>query len=380
MVTKRTNTWSLLPRTSALDPPAATLSPPPPITSPSAHVLQFNTTIDPFEEYYIEQASRLDVVSPNAITLEARTLSLSASGEATGDLLAAGIGRAEDFPLDGMGGRLALVQRGELTFSDKVANAAAAGASAVIIYNNEAGPFQGDLDSQSAIPAVGISQEDGQRLLALVGQGPVSVQLSVETGLRNATSRNVVARPPDGLCQRLVGAHYDSVEAGPGANDNASGVGAILETARVLASDGDREGVCFVAFGSEEVGLVGSRHFVADLSAEESQALEGMINLDMVGVGDQWWLFGSDELVTDLDAGAAALGLDPIPVDASSRSSSDQNSFLDAGIPAVLLHRFDDPRYHTADDQAQFVNPQLLEQAAEMALLALRQLDEPDTP
>jgi aminopeptidase YwaD len=322
----------------------------------------------------------LEVLSPEAITLDARALSLSASGEAAGDLLATGIGRPEDFPPDGMGGRLALVQRGELTFSDKVANAAAAGASAVIIYNSETGPFQGDLDSQSAIPAVGISQEDGQRLLALLGQGPASVHLSVDEGLRKATSHNVVARPPDGLCERLVGAHYDSVQAGPGANDNASGVGALLETARVLAAAGSREGVCFVAFGAEEVGLVGSRHFVTGLSLEERQAVEGMINLDMVGVGDQWWLFGSDELVTDMDAGATALGLDPIPVDASSRSSSDQNSFLDAGIPAVLLHRFDDPRYHTAEDQAQFVDPQLLQQAAEMALLALRLLDEPNIP
>jgi aminopeptidase YwaD len=341
----------------------------------------FNTVIDPFElQYYVEQVSHLEVLSPASTTLDAITLRLSASGETSGGLLAAGIGRPEDFPPEGMAGRLALVQRGELTFSDKVANATAAGASAVIVYNNEQGAFQGDLESESAIPAVGVSREDGQRLLDLLDQGPVSVHLLVEESLRKATSRNVVARPPDGLCRRLVGAHYDSVEAGPGANDNASGVAALLETARVLASGDAREGVCFATFGAEEVGLIGSHHFVAELSMEERQTLEGMINLDMVGVGDQWWLFGSDGLVTELDAGAAALGLDPVPVQTSTRSSSDQNSFLDAGITAVLLHRFDDPRYHTAEDQAQFVDPQLLQQATEMALLALRLLEEPSTP
>jgi aminopeptidase YwaD len=339
----------------------------------------FRAVIEPFEvEYYVEQTSRLEVRSPETITLEPQALRLSASGEATGELVAAGIGRTEDFPAEGMTGQVALVERGELTFSDKVANAAAAGAAAVVVYNNEEGPFRGDLGEESAIPAVSISQEDGQRLLALLAQGPVSVHLSVQAGLRKATSRNVVVRPPDGRCERLVGAHYDSVEAGPGANDNASGVGVLLETARALAIGGDREGVCLVAFGAEEVGLVGSRHFVAGLSPDERQALQGMVNLDMVGVGDQWQLLGSDELVAELDAEAASLGLDPVPLELSPSSSSDQNSFIAGDIPAILIHRFDDPHYHSAEDQVQFVDPQLLEQATELTLLTLRLLAEPD--
>jgi aminopeptidase YwaD len=339
----------------------------------------FRAVIEPFEvEYYVEQTSRLEVRSPETITLEPQALRLSASGEAAGELVAAGIGRTEDFPAEGMTGQVALVERGELTFSDKVANAAAAGAVAVIVYNNEAGSFRGDLEDESTIPAVSISQEDGQRLLALLAQGPVSVHLSVQAGLRKATSRNVVVRPPDGRCERLVGAHYDSVEAGPGANDNASGVGVLLETARALAIGGGREGVCLVAFGAEEVGLVGSRHFVTGLSPDERQALQGMVNLDMVGVGDQWQLLGSDELVAELDAEAASLALDPVPIELSPRSSSDQNSFIGGDIPAILIHRFDDPRYHSAEDQVQFVEPRLLEQATELTLLALRLLAEPD--
>jgi aminopeptidase YwaD len=338
----------------------------------------YRAAIEPFEvEYYVDQASHLEVLSPETITLEPRTLRLSASGEVTGDLVAAGIGRPEDFPPEGMDGQVALVQRGELTFSDKVANAAAAGAAAVIVYNNEEGPFRGDLEEESAIPAVGISQEDGGRLLALLAQGPVSVDLSVEPGLQKTTSRNVVVRPPDGRCERLVGAHYDSVEAGPGANDNASGVGVLLETARALAVGGGREGVCLVAFGAEEVGLVGSHHFVAGLSPEERQALEGMINLDMVGVGDQWQLIGSDELVAEVDSEAASLGLDPVPAELPPGESADQNSFIAAGIPAILIYRSEDPRYHSAEDQAQFVEPQALEEATELTLLALHLLAEP---
>jgi aminopeptidase YwaD len=338
----------------------------------------YRAVLEPFElEYYVEQTSSLEVRSPETITLEPQALRLSASGKATGDLAVAGLGRPEDLPPQGMTSRVALVERGELTFSDKVANAAAAGAAAVIVYNNEEGPFRGDLEEESAIPAVGISQEDGQRLLALLTQGPVSVDLSVEPGLRKVTSRNIVVRPPDGHCERLVGAHYDSVEAGPGANDNASGVGVLLETARALALGGGREGVCLVAFGAEEVGLIGSHHFVAGLSPDERQALEGMINLDMVGVGDQWQLIGSEELVTEVDSEAASLGLDPVPAELPPGESADQNSFIAAGIPAILIYRSEDPRYHSAEDQAQFVEPQLLAQATELTLLTLRLLAEP---
>jgi aminopeptidase YwaD len=340
----------------------------------------YQPTVEPFEaQYYVEQAS-LDVLSPETIALETRTLRRSSQGETTGELVAAGIGQPEDFPPGGLTAQVALLERGELTFSEKVANAAAAGATAAVVYNNEPGPFRGDLEEESAIPAVSVSQEDGQRLLGLLGQGPVTVHLSVEASQRLTTSRNVVARPPDGRCEGLLGAHYDSVEAGPGANDNASGVAVLLETARVLAASGDSQDVCLVAFGAEEIGLVGSGHFVADLSPDERQAMQGMVNLDMVGVGDQWQLFGSEKLVAELDTAATGLGLDPLPVESSSHTSSDQNSFIGANIPAVLIHRFDDPRYHSAEDQAQFVEPQLLEQAGELALLALRLLAEPDAP
>jgi aminopeptidase YwaD len=338
----------------------------------------YQPTVEPFEiQYYVEEQPHLEVLSPEAIALEASTLRLSASGEATGELVAAGIGQPQDFPSQGVAGQVALLERGDISFSNKVANAAAAGAAAVIVYNNQEGPFRGDLEERSAIPAVAIPQSEGQRLLDLLAKGPVTVRLSVQTGQRQGTSRNVIARPPDGRCRRLVGAHYDSVEAGPGANDNASGTAVLLETARALAITGDREGVCLVAFGAEEVGAVGSRRFVDSLTPDERQALRGMVNLDMVGVGDQWQLIGSKELVEEVDRDAATLGLDPVPAELPPGMSGDHNSFIAGGIPTILIHRFDDPRYHSAEDQAQFVEPQLLEEATELTLLALRELTPP---
>ncbi len=316
----------------------------------------------------------LTVLSPETIVLQPHALHLSLGGDASGELVAVGLGRPEDFPPEGVAGKVALVKRGDIAFSTKIANAAAASAVAVILYNNEEGSFRGDLQEVSAIPAVAISQAEGQQLLALLAQGPVTVSLSVKAGQRQGTSRNVIARPPDGQCQSVVGAHYDSVAAGPGANDNASGTAVLLETARVLAADGDREGVCLVAFAAEEEGLLGSRHFVDSLNPEEHQALRGMVNLDMVGVGDEWQLIGSSQLVDAVDRDAGSVGLDPAPAEMPPGETADQNSFIAAGIPAILIYRSNDPRYHSADDQAQFVEPQSLKEATELTLLALREL------
>jgi aminopeptidase YwaD len=172
-----------------------------------------------------------------------------------------------------------------------------------------------------------------------------------------------------------VGAHYDSVAAGPGANDNASGSATLLEIARVLDLRGQEEGVCFVAFGAEETGLFGSRHFVATLTSQDQPSPQAMVDLDMVGVGDEWQLMGSPSLVEEIDQGAAALGLSPVPTEPSLQS--DHISFMDAGIPAILIYRFQDPRQHTEADRAEFVQPQLLEEAADLTLLALAELPSP---
>jgi aminopeptidase YwaD len=325
-------------------------------------------------EYYVETAT-LEVVTPAPLSLKPTTLRLSAGGEVTAELVSVGLGRPQDFPPEGSQGRIALIERGELSFSEKVANAAANGAAAVIIYNNVEGPFQGELPEESPIPALSLSQAEGRQLQALLAEGPLTVHLLAQSGRETRTSQNVIGRPPQDDCQVIVGAHYDSVAEGPGANDNASGSATLLEIARVLDLRGQEEGVCFVAFGAEETGLFGSRHFVASLASQDQTSPQAMVNLDMVGVGDEWQLLGSSSLVEKIDQGAAALGLDPVPTEPNLQS--DHVSFMDAGIPAVLIHRVEDPRQHTESDLTEFVQPQLLEEAAKLTLLALPELPIP---
>jgi hypothetical protein len=89
----------------------------------------------------------------------------------------------------------------------------------------------------------------------------------------------------------LIGAHYDSisisVEDGnafsPGANDNGSGIAALIEIARIMSRRQPRATVMFVAFGAEEIGRVGSIAFVNEYLIPNNIAIDAMLNLDIIG-------------------------------------------------------------------------------------------------
>ena len=81
----------------------------------------------------------------------------------------------------------------------------------------------------------------------------------------------------------MVGAHLDSVNEGPGIQDNGSGSAAILETALQMAKVKPRNKVRFAWWGAEESGLVGSTYYVNNLSQEELDAVTLYLNFDMIG-------------------------------------------------------------------------------------------------
>lgn len=335
----------------------------------------YEAKLQPFSyDVFADAGSSLDVLSPELLSLAVYPFEPSANGVVEGRLVDAGIGGPQDFAADTVG-KIALIRRGDLFFSDKVANAETAGAAGVIVYNDEPGLFIGNLGEPSAIPALAVSQEDGQALLAMLQAGPVSARLEVRTESGARDSQNVVARPQDGECRLIAGGHYDSVAAGPGANDNASGTATVVEMARVLAADGEFDDVCFVLFGAEEIGLIGSDRFVESLTAAQEETLDAMLNFDMVGVGTQWLLAGSPSM-TDLAATEAdERGLDYI-VERSSPIGSDHASFINAGTPAVFFHSLfvvvaDDPNYHTAEDRAEHVQPTRMAEIADLGLAVI---------
>ena len=335
----------------------------------------YDASLQPFPiEKFVDTGTKLDVVSPRQQSFAAQALGGSISAAVEGPLVAAGLGYPQQFP-EGTAGNVVVIERGEITFGDKVSNATAAGASGVIIYNNESGPFVGQLQNESRIPAVSVSREDGLALAESLRRGTVTVRLNVETRTETADSHNVVARPPSGTCRLVLGGHYDSVPAGPGANDNASGTATVVEIARVMAAEGSFDDTCFVLFGSEEIGLLGSEFYVRSLAEAELAALEAMLNFDMLAVGDEWPLIGSPQVVS-----VAAQEADKLSISHTSQSAlpddsgSDHAPFLRRGVPAMVFNCFCDPNYHTADDRLEFVQEQRLAEAGALGLATARAL------
>ena len=203
----------------------------------------------------------------------------SGEDEVQGQVHHAGLGRREDFPSGGLQGGVTLIERGTLLFQDKVSNAVEAGASAVIIYNNREGNFRGTLGKPSPVPAVSISAADGERLLALMEEGEVLIRVRVVR--EDHPSRNVVATGEVRDSGILVfGAHYDTVPGVPGANDNATGTSALFSIGRAAGRAWLFPfEVRFIAFGSEETGLEGSRYYVSHLPPEELNRVVSMIQL-----------------------------------------------------------------------------------------------------
>jgi hypothetical protein len=182
----------------------------------------------------------------------------------------------------------------------------------------------------------------------------------------------------------VIGAHYDhlgrgwpDVHAGgegkihPGADDNASGVAVLLELARKLApSWRPQRTVVFVAFTGEEAGRLGSRHYVRQASVYPAKQAIGMVNLDMVGrLRDQPLLVlggGSASEWPHIFRGVGFVTGIPVvsTIEAQAIASSDQQSFLDSGVPAVHLLSTPHADYHRPTDTADKIDAEGLVKVA----------------
>ena len=321
-----------------------------------------------------DRGSSLEIDGPEPASVDAETLAYSGAGDLQAEVVEVGLARNGDFSPDEVRGKIALAERGEIRFSDKAANLAAAGAVGVIISNNQSGNFAGSLGRQADVPVVAVSQEEGQQLRDRLAAGPVVAHLRVDAGSAEQTGRNVVSTRTGGPRTVVIGAHYDSVAAGPGANDNASGTATMLELARVIAKRTYPFSVEFVAFDAEEIGLIGSSRYVESLGETDRRAVLAMINLDMVGVGDRLSFGGDSVLVEPALRVAAELGQTSGRMRGGSGSSSDHANFQAVGIPALFVYRGEDPNYHTAGDQSGHVQAEHLEAAGRIVLAILDEL------
>jgi Zn-dependent M28 family amino/carboxypeptidase len=197
---------------------------------------------------------------------------------------------AEDFS-SFTAGNIALLQRGSCTFAVKVAQAEAAGAVAVVMFNqgdtaNRMGLFGGSLGAQNqlGIPVVFTTYALGTEFAEAAALDAVILELSVDAGVIATETFNVLAETPTGDPDQVVmlGAHLDSVPAGPGVNDNGSGTATVLELARQFAACTPHNKVRFAWWGAEEWGLHGSRLWVESLDDQALAQLAMYLNFDMV--------------------------------------------------------------------------------------------------
>ncbi|MEO3972914.1 M28 family metallopeptidase [Streptomyces sp. CAU 1734] len=312
--------------------------------------------------YTENQAEKLSVVSPAPRDIAISALTYTSSSPVGGiraDLAAVPVDattgcEAGDYASGTFTGKIALIKRGGCTFAQKQQVASEAGAVSAIIYNNVAGPLGGTLGGADAarIPTGGITLAEGESLTAALAQGPVKVSFEVRQLRENRVTHNVIAETKKGNAANTVvlGSHLDSVQAGPGINDNASGSAGLLEVARELNKAESRPAnkVRFAWWGAEENGLLGSEAYVAGLSELGKQEIKLYLNFDMIaspnyglfvydgdnsdGVGAGPGPEGSAQLERDINEFLDKRGTPHEGTDFSGRS--DYGPFIEVGIPS----------------------------------------------
>ena len=223
---------------------------------------------------------------------------------------------------------------------------------------------------------------------------PLRAQLSVAIQKETALSRNVLGRVEGTVPGRdviVVGAHMDHLGWGgdgslapgvkaihPGADDNASGVSGLLALARAIKSFPLKHTVVFMAFGGEEMGLLGSAHWVKDPTISLGR-VETMLNMDMIGrLGTKPLVVGgygtAKEWPLVVTQAAKAVGID-VATSRDGFGPSDHASFYGKDIPVLFLFTGSHADYHRPSDTADKIDGPGLERCAQFALAALREVD-----
>lgn len=222
--------------------------------------------------------------------------------------------------------------------------------------------------------------------------------------------RNLIARagPERDGPLIILGAHFDSVEGSPGADDNASGVAVLLETARILSGMRLRSQVVFCAFNLEELNMVGSTHFAKRLKAERAK-VSAMVSIEMVGFTDprpgsqkypaglKWFYPERGDFIGLIGNWRSHLLLKKfarlmrqvrgLPVETLTVLGngflvpevrlSDHSPFWDLGYPALLLTDtsfFRNPHYHSHSDTLETLDLQFMAKVCEGIVMAVLNL------
>ncbi len=327
----------------------------------------WNVTTQEFPFTYVP-LGELQQLTPIQANYETGSFSGTGYGEVTGPVIPVDLAltdpasstsgcEASDFAgLDFSGPNdIALTQRGTCFFSEKAVNAEAAGAEAIIIINQgntpqRSGPLSGNATalpdgspSNIGIPMVGAAFGAGEPLSAPGATARVSIDPPQER-----PQRNVIAELPGANDDNVVmaGAHLDSVQQGPGVQDNGSGSAVLLEVAEQIGKLKPQNTIRFGWWGAEESGLIGSTYYVNDLVANDPAGLERIalyLNFDMIG-SPNYVLMTYDGDESSFPA--------PVPVPPGSIEIEDlfESFYTLAGEP------YDDTQFSGRSDYQAFIN------------------------
>jgi Zn-dependent M28 family amino/carboxypeptidase len=239
-------------------------------------------------------------------------------------------------------GDIAFLQRGTCSFEEKAKNAEGAGASAALIFNrgeeNKTQTIRGTLGKPGVtIPVLGTSFAVGEDLVRMTHGRDVTVRIFASTVSETREASNVIADTEEGREDQtvVVGAHLDSVPEGPGINDNGSGSATVLEIAEEMSELGvePRNRVRFAFWGAEELGLFGSKYYVARLDERQLGDLAVYLNFDMIASPNYIrYIYGSGKVREVFENFFATRDLKVKTVNLKGRS--DHGPFAAEGIPA----------------------------------------------
>jgi Zn-dependent M28 family amino/carboxypeptidase len=322
----------------------------------------YTVTLDPFDFQFVFPAL-LRQLSPVSADYETGTYTGSGNGDVTGSVVPVDLAlvpprdstsgcEAADFAgLDLSGpSDIALVQRGTCAFAIKAVNAQAAGAEAVVIFNQGNDPTReglivGTLNPSSVpvtIPVVGASFAAGVALAQPGSTARVRVLPSETRTDYNVLAEKTGVLNPDNVV--MSGAHLDSVAAGPGINDNGSGSAALLETALQMAKVKPVNTVRYAWWGAEESGLLGSTAYVTGLSQAEKDRIALYLNYDMVG--------SPNYVLMTYDANESTF---PAPAGVPIPAGSEAIEELFEGVYTSLGQPYDDAQFSGRSDYQAFI-------------------------
>jgi aminopeptidase YwaD len=354
----------------------------------------YEVEIQEFSRPTVHAYLTVQSAEPQALNLRAGSLRgvsiadyplLTPEGGINARVVYSGNGGAGAFP-DEVEGQIALVTRSDEDPAEVVSRARDAGAVAVLLHNTDWKNYSVRV-AEAEIPFATMNSEAAE---ILQGSGEETVNFQVN---RYETSQNVVAtrtgtdEADDSRPIVVFSGHYDSVAMSPGANDNASGTAGVMEMARLLARVPMAADVRFLACGGEEGGLVGSRHYVAELTDGERERVVANYNMDMIATAgpDQTTLFvntldGENLVARTAIVAADTLGYSDLLNAPYQRGSSDHVAFANAGIAGAnfIWRELEtialEPWYHHPHDRMENTSAERMRIALEIIAAASLQV------